>query len=418
MMNVLFMSLASFSSIDDHAIYPDLLRYFCKRGYNVWAISPVENGSVQNAELIESANFVLLRIPISPIQKTSFIKKGLSTLTVGNKFKRAIDQYFNGVKFDLVLYPTPPITLCSTVAYIKKRDHAVSFLMLKDIFPQNAIDIEILNKRGIGLFVYWYFRIIEKRLYRLSDKIGCMSKANINYLLRENRYLSEDKVCICPNSLEIADMSVPDEERKQIRLKYGIPLDKRVFIYGGNLGRPQGVDYMIDCFDSVSDDSDCFFLIVGSGTEYLHIEEHYRNNNSASVKVMNGLPKSEYDRMVGACDVGMIFLDNRFSIPNYPSRLLSYLEAKMPVWALTDLNTDIGSDIQNGGFGWWNESKRVEDFTTNLERIMRLEKETIRQMGEIGFNYALQYYSVEKAYYSIDTVLNDKVQAEEERSDG
>ena len=48
----------------------------------------------------------------------------------------------------------------------------------------------------------------------------------------------------------------------------------------------------------------------------------------------------EYKRR-GICDSELIFLDYRFTIPNFPSRLLSYMQAKLPVLACTDPNTYI-----------------------------------------------------------------------------
>ena len=87
---------------------------------------------------------------------------------------------------------------------------------------------------------------------------------------------------------------------------------------------------------------DVFFLIVGDGTEFAKIEAYVNEDKPSNVKLMKRLPKEDYDKMVGACDVGMIFLDHRFTIPNFPSRLLSYMQAKIPVLACTDVNTDIG----------------------------------------------------------------------------
>ena len=52
--------------------------------------------------------------------------------------------------------------------------------------------------------------------------------------------------------------------------------------------------------------------------------------------------------LANSCDVGLIFLDKRFTIPNFPSRLLSYMQASMPVLAATDVNTDIGKVIEEG----------------------------------------------------------------------
>ena len=56
--------------------------------------------------------------------------------------------------------------------------------------------------------------------------------------------------------------------------------------------------------------------------------------------------REEYDNLVQICDVGLIFLNARFTIPNFPSRLLSYTEIGKPVLAATDENTDIGKIIE------------------------------------------------------------------------
>ena len=76
---------------------------------------------------------------------------------------------------------------------------------------------------------------------------------------------------------------------------------------------------------------------------------------------MKRLPREDYDTLVGACDVRMLFLDHRFILPNYPSRIISYMQAKIPVLAVTDPNTDIGKDNVGGKFGWWCESNNQTD---------------------------------------------------------
>ena len=93
------------------------------------------------------------------------------------------------------------------------------------------------------------------------------------------------------------------------------------------------------------------FVVVGNGTEYSKLEDWYQNNITDNVKLMSRLPKEDYDMLVSSCDVGLIFLDHRFTIPNYPSRLLSYLEYKMPIICCTDPNTDIGRIAEENGYG-------------------------------------------------------------------
>ena len=266
-------------------------------------------------------------------------------MTVESLFLGAIKKYFSDVKFDLVLYSTPPITFQRVVSYVKKRDKAQTYLMLKDIFPQNAVDLGLLKKTGVKGVLYRYFRNKEKRLYGISDKIGCMSQANVDYVLMHNPEIPKEKLEICPNSVEVMDKSVSLEEREIMRRKYGIPLGKKVFIYGGNLGKPQGIDFLIKCLASQKDNDDLYFLVVGDGTEFGKLEAYVESLKQKNLKLMKRLPKEDYDAMVGACDVGMIFLDHRFTIPNFPSRLLSYMQAKIPVLAVTDPNTDVGKII-------------------------------------------------------------------------
>lgn len=370
-MNVLFLTLVEFDTIQEHNIYSDLLREFVKNGHEVYVISPSEKRENKPTHVVKEDHATILRLQIGNTQKTNIIEKGISTLLIEPQFKAGIKKYFSDVKFDLVLYSTPPITLVSAVEYVKKRDGAKTYLLLKDIFPQNAVDIGIMSKSGLKGLLYKHFRRKEKKLYSISDRIGCMSQANVDYILKHNPEVDPSFVEVCPNSVDVIDKSVDAETRKQIREKYGIPLDKKVFVYGGNLGKPQGVPFLIECLRKCQDIEDAFFLIVGDGTEYGVLESYVEQDKPANVKLMKRLPKEDYDTMVGACDVGLIFLDHRFTIPNFPSRLLSYMQAKLPVLAATDPNTDIGKVIMDGGFGWWCESDDADKFVSTVKELLK-----------------------------------------------
>lgn len=112
----------------------------------------------------------ILRVKTGKIQKTNLIEKGIATILLETQYISAIKKYLLNVKFDLVLYSTPPITFAGAVQYIKKRDGAKTYLLLKDIFPQNAVDIGMMSKSGIKGFLYRYFRAKEKSyiIYRIK----------------------------------------------------------------------------------------------------------------------------------------------------------------------------------------------------------------------------------------------------------
>ena len=404
-MNIIFLTLARFTNIEARGIYQDLMRKFRDEGHNVYIVTPQERRlvygslfSVHGAELVESSGVHIFKVNTFNIQKTNIVEKGIGTLLIEDQYKAAIKKYLSDVKFDLITYSTPPITFTNVVKYLKKKNpQAISYLQLKDIFPQNAVDICMFGEKSI---FNWYFRRKEKALYESSDYIGCMSPANVEFLLKHNPEVKADKVEVAPNSIELKTNTddTKNTDKDAFRIKYGLPTDKPIFIYGGNLGKPQGIPYLIECLDANANRNDCHFVIVGTGTELPRLQEWYNAKHPKSVTVMKGLPKADYDMLVASCDVGMIFLDHRFTIPNYPSRLLSYLENKMPVICATDVNTDIGKIAEKNGYGYWCESVKPEDFTTLVDKMLLSD---MKAMGEHGHEFLKKNYLVENTYNAI-----------------
>ena len=178
-----------------------------------------------------------------------------------------------------------------------------------------------------------------------------------------------------------------------------MPVDKPVFFYGGNLGQPQGIPFLIKCLDVNRSREDCHFLIVGDGFEYPRIAKWYEETKPANVTLLKRLPKEDYDTLARSCDVGLIFLDYRFTIPNYPSRLLSCLTQHKPIIACTDPNCDIGTIAEANGYGFWCPSNSVEAFTAAVDKMLASD---IHQMGENGYKFFLENYTVLNTY---DTIM-------------
>lgn len=396
-MNIIFLTISRIRDIKSRGIYADLMRKFRDEGHNVYIVSPVERQFGLPTSLKEVDGVKILNVKTLNVQKTNVVEKGIGTILLETQFKRAIKKYIGNVTFDLILYSTPPITFTKVVKYLKQKNpKAISYLLLKDIFPQNAVDLGMFSKNSL---FYAYFRRKEIVMYKVSDYIGCMSPANVKFVLEHNDFIPTERVEVAPNSLELVSNALSSND-KAIREKYNLPIDKPLFIYGGNLGKPQGIDFLIQCLNANSLRRDCHFVVVGNGTEYKKIETWYQTTHPQSVSLFARLPKEDYDLLVQACDVGLIFLDHRFTIPNYPSRLLSYLEYKMPIIAATDVNTDIGRLAEDNGYGYWCESVAVEAFTTCVSKYTE-NPTSIKEMGENGYKFLLDNYLVEHTYATI-----------------
>lgn len=401
-MNILFLTMTSgIINIETSCIYTDLMRKFHDEGHKVYIVYPRERRQRLPTKVIHQQGVHFLGVKTLNVTKTNILEKGIGQILLESQFKSALKQHFSDVNFDVILYSTPPITFTEVIKYIKKNNpKAMSYLLLKDIFPQNAVDLGMLTKSGLKGLLYRTFRKKEKELYRISDYIGCMSPANVQYVLKHNPEVNPAIVEIAPNSYDVPDQHLTQSAAtiENIRLKYNLPLDKPIFIYGGNMGKPQGIPFLIECMKAIMDREDCHFVLVGDGTEYPKLEVFEKEYQPKAVSLFQHLPKADYDALASACDVGLIFLDYRFTIPNYPSRLLPYLIERKPIIAVTDSNCDTGTLAEENGYGFYCPSNSVAAFVETIEKMLTSD---IRQLGEKGYQFFLNNYTVDHTYNTI-----------------
>ena len=401
--NILFLTLLRINSVNDRNIYSDLLRDLQNKGNNIFIISPLERRLKLKTKFSITGRVQILNIKTLNIQKTNLLEKGLATLSIEYQYLFAVKKYFSEINFDIIIYSTPPITFSKVIDFVKKRDNAISLLLLKDIFPQNAVDLDLMKKDGL---LHNYFKKKEKDLYIKSDYIGCMSKANVDYLRKHNSYLNFKNILVIPNSIDPKYVNYSVSEKEAIRLKYKIPLNKKIFIYGGNFGRPQGLNFLLETIKQTKR-TDLYFLIVGNGTEFNRIKKWFYKNNPQNAKLIPELIKEKYDELLASCDVGLIFLNRKFTIPNYPSRLLSYLEMKMPVIAATDKNTDIGIDIENNKCGFWVISGDINNMQKAINKLM-IDDANFNQMKRNSWQFLNRNFHVNQCSELILQIINNK----------
>ena len=397
-MNVLFMTIA-YPSAGESNLYSDLMQEFHFQGHQVYVLCSCERRHNKPTRYCIEQGVQVLRVRTGNLTKSNLVEKGLSTIYIEYQYINSIKKFFPDVRFDLVLYSTPPITLERPIRFLKQRDSCISYLLLKDIFPQNAVDMGYLRPTGLTCR---YFRSKEKTLYHLSDFIGCMSPANKKYLNEHNPSIDPDKVEVCPNSIKPRFLERSGDERKKMCADYGIPPTAVVFLYGGSLGKPQGLGFFLEAWASFRDREDVFFLVVGSGTEYEKIEKHLKAQHYSHVRLVGQMTKSQYDSVLIHSDVGLIFLDPRFTIPNFPSRLTAYMEAGLPVIAATDRVSDIKECLAESGCGVWMENGDVQRFAKAVDELAA-SAEMRNTMGKAGRLYLEEYFNVSR---SVKIILN------------
>jgi len=386
-MRVLYIATSFPEPNKGATIYTDLAEALHEAGHEITVAVSEQARNSSQTQMKKERGFDVLRVVTGNYYDVDLIQKGITTLRIPTLMKKGISQYLSDRKFDFILYEAPPVTNASLVSWAKIKFQCPSYLMLKDIFPQNAADIGIMKKSSP---LFKFFKYKEKKLYESADIIGCMSKANKQYIINHNPWLDENKIELFPNTKRIVDSIDPVQQK--MRHKYSIPEDACVFLFGGNMGKPQYVDLLCKVVIDCKDDNNVFFLFVGRGTERYKLEETIKIEEIKNAIVIENLPRDQYEQITKESDVGLIILDPRFTIPNYPSRILSYMEYSKPVIAATDRSTDLKELVESANFGEWVWSGDKDGF---VEVVKRFSKSTsLKDMGNNGRKYLENNFSL------------------------
>lgn len=390
-MKVLFLMISFPDVTRNTNMYTDLTTEFLKKGNEVYVIAPTNEKTYLGIE----GGVNVLRVKTLPLFNVSFIIKGISNILLPYQYNYEIKKYFGKIAFDLIITPTPPITLSATAAKLRKKCNAPIYLILRDIFPQNAKDLNLIRNE----ILFKYFRQKEKKLYSLCDSIGCMSQGNVDYLIKHNPEIAQNKLHLLPNWSTVKQNSIPDQNiRKKLHLG-----DKFIALFGGNLGIPQKIEFLLEVAEKVKNNEKIIFLLIGDGTEKYGLIRIINDRKLPNVIIKDQLPREDYMLLVKECDIGLVNLSDKFTIPNIPSRTLSYWQEKVPVLAAIDSATDYGKILDESGGGLWSITGNVSDYIENLMFFYN-NPDKRKEMGEKGYDYLRNRLNTEIAY---NTIVNN-----------
>lgn len=357
-MKIIFLTLAYPKTEKGRTLYSDLFDEIASRENEVIVFCPDE--SRWSGKPLESRRGLVrvVSVPTGRITKTRILCKAINMLILSNRYIKAVKLY-SSESIDLLVYSTPPITFVHVIRTIRLQNDCTTYLLLKDIFPQNAVDIGMIKKDSL---IHKYFQRKEKELYALSDWIGCMSPANVKYLSAHNPEIDINRIHVNPNSIRPTPVSSFQHYEDTVLDQWRIPRNSLKLIYGGNLGKPQGVSFLLEILEKLDGKSGIHTVIVGDGTEYSIVEKFIKKKALKNVTLIPTFQNDKYLSLLSAMDIGLIFLDSRFTIPNFPSRLLDYLNMGLPVIAVTDSATDIGPILEEHGAGLYCRSDDAKAF--------------------------------------------------------
>ncbi len=245
-------------------------------------------------------------------------------------------------RWDGVVWYSPTIFLGPIVSALKKTSNCKSYLIIRDIFPEWAVDMGLMG-RGLP---YRFFKQIAHYQYSVADVIGIQTQGNRSYFNDWlERFSSEIEVLqnwLSDAPVQGCSISVNDT-----------PLSgRKIFVYAGNMGIAQGMGILLDLAERLKERFDIGFLFVGRGSDAQRLREDAAERRLDNVIFFDEIDPDEIPGLYAQCHVGLVALDPRHKTHNIPGKFLSYMQAGLPVLASINPGNDLVHLIEMERIGY------------------------------------------------------------------
>lgn len=243
---------------------------------------------------------------------------------------------------DGVIWYSPSIFHGPLVKALKKANDCKSYLILRDIFPEWAVNLGIMG-RGLP---YKFFKLVEAYQYSVADIIGVQTPANLAYFHK----LGASGLY----QVEVLHNWLSDSESAEctISLEKGALAGRKIFVYAGNMGKAQGIEPFVEVIsklDQIRDDIG--FVFVGRGSEVKSLTKEITNRNLSNVLIFDEIKHNEISSLYAQCNFGLVFLDPRHRTHNIPGKFISYMRYGVPVLACINEGNDLFEMIRDKRVG-------------------------------------------------------------------
>lgn len=364
----------------------DLGVEFLRQGHEVTVLTTTHEAAA-NFEVSIEDGLVVGRVRTRQIKGASKPLRAFNESRLSAFVWRRANRFLEANPADLIIFYSPTIFWSSLVRRLKSLWGCPAYLILRDIFPEWAVNVGIL-RRGL---IYRFFRKKEIEQYDAANVIAVQSRGDLNYFERNFAHRSY-RLKVLYNWATVQESSLPRTEyRRQLGLE-----EKIVFFYGGNLGVAQDVDNIVKLASGLTGHPQIHFLLVGEGSEVGRLRKIIAEEQLHNIQLLPPVDQCRYISMVSEFDVGLISLDRRLTNHNIPGKVLGYLYWGLPVLASINPGNDLFSLLERSQAGFClvngeNEKLRVAALKLASDCQLRA------RMGKNGPRLLETTFSVEAA---------------------
>lgn len=338
----------------------DLSREFARQGHTLTVLLP----SFEQQEswtLVESDGVQVLRLKAPRTKDIGYIRRTVNELVMPFAMLRQFRKSpLANEQWEGVVWYAPSIFHGPLANALKKRSGCKGYLIIRDIFPEWAVDMGLMG-RGLP---YRFFDAVARYQYSVADVIGVQTPGNRSYFAK----WQQQPGC----TLEVLQnwLDKPGQAPCPIRLNETSLNGRKVFVYAGNMGVAQGMDILLDLAEKLQYRTDVGFLFVGRGSDSVRLKRLAKDRELDNVLFYDEIHPDEIPDLYAQCCAGIVALDPRHKSHNIPGKFLTYMQSGLPVLANVNAVNDLAQMIRDEQVGQVCETHQVGDLLQLAEKLL------------------------------------------------
>lgn len=319
----------------------DLSREFVRQGHQLTVILPSAEIN-QSWQLEEIDSVQILRLRAARTKDINYVQRTIGEFLMPFFMLRNLKiSPLAKEKWDGVIWYSPSIFHGPFASALKKRSGCKGYLIIRDIFPEWAVDMGLM---GRGLH-YFFFSAVARYQYSVADIIGVQTPGNLTYFV-DWKKSGKRRIEVLQNWLADAPIS-----ECTIKIADTILAGRKIFVYAGNMGVAQGMGILLDLAECLVERRDVGFLFVGRGCDAKKLAAEAQLRCLDNVLFRDEIHPDEIPGLYAQCSVGLVALDPRHKSHNIPGKFLTYMQSGLPVLANINPGNDLADIIRNENVG-------------------------------------------------------------------
>lgn len=315
----------------------DLTRAIVGQGHALTVLLPASDlKGPWTLETFDGARVLRLKAPNT--KDIGYVRRTLGEWAMPYAMRRNLAKSpLAGETWDGVIWYSPSIFHAPLVRAIKRQSGCKSYLIIRDVFPEWALDLGLMRK-GMP---YHFFKWIAQQQYEAADVIGVQTSGNIGYFARWQAVGRGRSLEVLQNWLDM-----PGKACCHIRLHETPLAGRKVLVYAGNMGVAQGMDILLDLAHSMQERRDIGFLFVGRGSDTARLTKAAEVRGLDNVLFRDEIDPDEIPDLYAQCQAGIVALDPRHKSHNIPGKFLTYMQSGLPVLAIVNAGNDLADLVR------------------------------------------------------------------------